>query len=443
VSELASSRMGTATRVNATGERQRGGRVTRVSLVCDSENWGGAEVYLTHLLRRAGGLGWRASLACADPLAGRFATVVPPDRLAVVPLARHSGAAPAVREALAAQRPDVVLVNLVDPGSNAAAVAAALEVAPTVGVLHLPGDPGAGEVRAHLAGLYGAMAALLTPAAGARDQLVTDLRVPADRVHVVPNGVDLPDDPAGPAGRAVPLVGALGRLTAQKGFDVLLDAVRSLTGDGVPVEVVVGGEGRDGERLRAAAAGLPVAFCGFVDDVRGFLAGLDVFCLSSRSEALPLVLLEAMAEGLPCVATDVGDVAVAVGRDAVVVPPGDAEALAAALAGLLGDPAGRTALGRRARARATAAFDADLMARRTFTVLARAAGVRAPAAGNRTTMSKKTNQQEQQAAVRQAKKEGLSPSEAGVTTGASKQIRHVSKGDDRHENSSAQGKSKT
>ncbi len=71
------------------------------------------------------------------------------------------------------------------------------------------------------------------------------------------------------------------------------------------------------------------------------------------------------------------------------------------------------------------------------------AGVRAPAAGNRTPMSKKTNQQEQQAAVRQAKKEGLSPSEAGVTTGASKQTRHVSTGDDRHEHSSAQGKSKT
>ncbi|MGY1624752.1 hypothetical protein ACI789_21310 [Geodermatophilus sp. SYSU D00965] len=58
-------------------------------------------------------------------------------------------------------------------------------------------------------------------------------------------------------------------------------------------------------------------------------------------------------------------------------------------------------------------------------------------------MSKKTNQQEQQAAAREAKKEGMSPSEAGVTTGASKQMRHVEKGQDRHEHSSAQGKSKT
>ena len=344
----------------------------RLSLVCDSENWGGAEVYLTHLLRRVGGLGWTASLVCAGPLAGRFAPLLPPDRLATVPLARHTGAAPAVRAALAAQRPDVVLVNLVDPGSNAAAVAAALEVAPTVGVLHLPGDA---DERAHLVELYGAMAAVVTPAAGGRDQLVGELGVPPERVHVVPNGVDVPADPAGPAGGPVPRVGGLGRLTAQKGFDVLLDAVRSLAEAGVALEVVVGGEGRDGEQLRARAAGLPVTFSGFVDDVRGFLAGLDVFCLSSRREALPLVLLEAMAEGLPCVATDVGDVAVAVGADAVVVPPGDAGALAAALAGLLADPARRADLGRRARARAAAAFDADLMARRTSAVLALAAGV--------------------------------------------------------------------
>ena len=356
--------------------------MNRVSLVCDSENWGGAEVYLTHLLRRAGDQGWTASLVCAGPLAARFGPLLPPDRIAAVPLARHSAAAPAVRAALAAQCPDVVLVNLVDPGSNAAAVAAALEVAPTVGVLHLPGDAGAGEERAHLAGLYGAMAAVLTPAVGARDQLVADLRMSADRVHVVPNGVDVPGAPSGPAGNAVPRVGALGRLTAQKGLDVLIDAVRELTAGGVPVEVVVGGEGRDGDRLRAAAVGLPVTFCGFVDDVRGFLAGLDVFCLSSRREALPLVLLEAMAEGLPCVATDVGDVAPAVGADAVVVPPEDPGALAAALAGLLADPAARAELGRRARARAVAESDAGLMARRTFDVLAHAARVPATGAGN-------------------------------------------------------------
>jgi glycosyltransferase involved in cell wall biosynthesis len=340
-----------------------------VSLVCDSDAWGGAEVYLTHLVRRAAPLGWSASLVCAEPVAGRFAGLLPADRIADVPLARHAAEAPAVRTALAAQDPDVVLVNLVDPGSNAAAVAAALDVAPTVGVLHLPGDTGTGRRRTLLAAQYAAMAAVLTPARGARGQLVADYDLAEERVHVVPNGVDVPPDPAGPAGHEVPRVGALGRLTAQKGFDVLLDAVRLLLRDGVSCEVVIGGAGRDGAALRAASAGLPVSFCGFVDDPRRFLAGVDLFCLPSRREALPLALLEAMAEGLPCVATDVGDIGAAVGTAAALVPPGSPAALAAALGPLLADPARRRSLGRRARRRAEEAFDADRMARRTFAVL--------------------------------------------------------------------------
>lgn len=346
--------------------------MTRVAFVCDSDAWGGAEVYLTHLLRRAASEGWAASLVCAEPIAAGFTGLLPPGRLTVVPLARHTADAPAIRAALAAQRPDVVAVNLVDPGSNAAAVAAALDVAPTVGVLHLAGDTGEGEHRARLAALYARMAAVLTPAGAARTQLQTDLGLPPDRVHVVPNGVDVPADPRGPGdGGTVPRIGALGRLTAQKGFDVLIDAVRLLDEQGLPLELVIGGAGRDADKLRAAAAGLPVRFCGFVSDPRRFLAGVDLFCLSSRREALPLVLLEAMAEGLPCVATDVGDVRQAVGEAAVVVPPGNVAALAAALHDLLADPGRRRVLGLRARTLAERAFDAELMARRTFAILDR------------------------------------------------------------------------
>src|SRR4051795_3914334 len=149
--------------------------MTRVAFVCDSDTWGGAEVYLTHLLRRAASEGWAASLVCAAPVAAGFTGLLPPGRLTVVPRARHTANAPAIGAALAAQRPDVVVVNLVDPGSNAAAVAAALDVAPTVGVLHLAGDTGSGERRRRLAELYGGMAAVLTPASGTRAQLLADL----------------------------------------------------------------------------------------------------------------------------------------------------------------------------------------------------------------------------------------------------------------------------
>jgi glycosyltransferase involved in cell wall biosynthesis len=344
-------------------------RRPRVSFVCDSNAWGGAEVWASALLRRAAARGWTASLVCTPEVADGFPPVA--GGCAVVPLARHADEAPAVGAALAAQRPDVVVVNLVDPGSNAAAVSAALRVAPTVGVLHLEGDAGSGAQRQRLAGLYGAMAAVLTPAAAFRRQLEVDLAVPPGRLHVVPNGVDVPAVPSGPAGNPLPRVGALGRLTAQKGFDVLLEAVRLLVADGVALEVVIGGEGRDGGRLRAAAAGLPVTFPGFVTDARRFLAGLDVFCLSSRREALPLVLLEAMSEALPCVATDVGDVRTGVADDALVVPPEDPRALAEALRRLVEDPGLRRKLAVQARSRAERSFDADLMADRAFAVLDR------------------------------------------------------------------------
>lgn len=344
----------------------------RVTFVCDSDAWGGAEVYLTHLLRRATVLGWSASLVCAEPVAGRFLPVVGADALTVVPLHRHSADAPSIRSALLRRRPDVAAVNLVDPGSHAAAVTAALAVAPTVGILHLDGDIGRGGERADLAALFAGLAAVLTPSSRVRRQLTGGLGVPPARVHLVPNGVDVPQHPAGPAGRPVPRVGALGRLTAQKGFDVLVDAVRLLASRGRSLEAVVGGAGRDGEALRAASAGLPVTFCGFVEDARGFLAGLDVFCLSSRREALPLVLLEAMAEGLPCVATDVGDVRRAAGKSVVVVPPENASALADALGGLLTDAGLRRDLGQGARRLAVRSHDADLMAWRTFGLLDRA-----------------------------------------------------------------------
>ncbi len=341
----------------------------RVSFVCDSDAWGGAEVYLTHLLRRAASHGWSASLVCAEPVADGFAGLLPPGGLIVVSLARHTAQAPEVRATIAAHRPDVVVVNLVDPGSNAAAVAAALDVAPTVGVLHLAGDTGSGAQRAQLAGLYRRMATVLTSATGAKEQLVAAYSLPENRVHVVPNGVDVPPDPAGPAGRTVPRIGGLGRLTEQKGFDVLIDASRLLRAQGLSFELHIGGAGREAGRLRAAADELPVTFAGFVTDHRRFLADLDVFCLSSRRETVPLVLLEAMAEGLPCVATDVGDVRTAVGEPALVVPPDDATALAAGLRELLTDPTRRYDLGCRARRLAEQVFDADLMAQRTFTIL--------------------------------------------------------------------------
>jgi len=89
-------------------------------------------------------------------------------------------------------------------------------------------------------------------------------------------------------------------------------------------------------------------------------AAADVFCLPTRADSLPLALLEAMAAGLPSVCSSVGAIAWVLedGRAGLLVPPGDVDALASALARLAGDATLRRDLGERARARQQAEFDA-------------------------------------------------------------------------------------
>lgn len=348
-------------------------RPLRVSFVADSDAWGGAEVWLAHHLRRAAEHGIEASLVCAEPVADRFRSVVAEGRLTVVPVARHATLAPATAAALRAQAPDVVHVNLVDPASNAASIAAAQAIAPTTATLHLLGDVGDGARRASLAALYGDLAVLLTTAEEAAEQVRTQLAEPRGGVVATCNGVDVPSRPQGPAGRLVPRVGVHARLTRQKGLDVLIEAVPEVLAAGVPMEVCIGGAGREETALRSAAAGLPVRFTGFVSEPRRFLRDLDVFCHPSRSDALPLSLLEAMAEGLPCVTSDVGDVRRRVGHATLVVPPEDPDAVAAALVRLLRDPALRASLGTEARDCVERHLDADDMVATTYGLLRRAA----------------------------------------------------------------------
>jgi glycosyltransferase involved in cell wall biosynthesis len=111
--------------------------------------------------------------------------------------------------------------------------------------------------------------------------------------------------------------------------------------------------------LRRVADGLPVEWAGECDDVRPFLAGLDLFAMISEPAGCPNASLEAMAAGLPVVATDFGGAGEQVidGVTGRLVPPRDDAALAAALLDLAHDPARRRACGAAGRERAEALFD--------------------------------------------------------------------------------------
>jgi rhamnosyl/mannosyltransferase len=154
------------------------------------------------------------------------------------------------------------------------------------------------------------------------------------------------------------IVFSLGRLVPYKGFDVLVDAAKSLPED---VGVMIGGGGPLAASLEAriVAAGLSekVVLTGRVPDAAlpDCLAACDVFCLSSvnRAEMFGIVQLEAMAFGKPVVATDIPGSGVPWvnrhGETGLVVPPGDAAKLAAALTAILADPALAARLGQGGR----------------------------------------------------------------------------------------------
>jgi glycosyltransferase involved in cell wall biosynthesis len=202
---------------------------------------------------------------------------------------------------------------------------------------------------------------------------------PAGRLVTVHNGIE-PVEPAEPVRlTSGPTVLEVARLAEVKGQGILLAALAELDATAVLV-------GRDLERgggyeteLRAEAERLDVAdrvvFAGHRDDVPGLLAGCDVLCLPSSVEGLPLVVLEAMAQGRPVVATAVGGTPELVidGETGVLVPPGDPGALAAALGKVLADPELARRLGEAGRSRVLASFSLSAMTDRVLGLYADAA----------------------------------------------------------------------
>jgi glycosyltransferase involved in cell wall biosynthesis len=187
-----------------------------------------------------------------------------------------------------------------------------------------------------------------------RDLVVAD---PDERIRVITNGIDLeafdarpfnpPEVPAGPAPRLV----NVGRLTAQKGQEILLEVARRLKDEGVEFQLLIAGEGERRAELTALARDLDVQdrveFLGFVEDVTSLLRQADVFVFTSRWEGMSNALLEAAAAATPVVTVDTTSNGEAVidGETGFVVPAGDTEAFAARLRALVEDPELRARMG--------------------------------------------------------------------------------------------------
>jgi glycosyltransferase involved in cell wall biosynthesis len=187
----------------------------------------------------------------------------------------------------------------------------------------------------------------------------------AGAIHTIHNGVLAGDGASDTRAASMrPMVGALGRLTPQKGFDVLLRALVALP----DVDALIVGEGPERPNLERLidelGLGGRVRLPGSTEDPASLLRSIDALVLPSRFEALPLAVLEAMHAGLPVVASDVGSVAEAVvdGETGLLVPAGDEAALAVAVRRVL-DPAVGRRMGAEGRRVAVARFTRERMVR--------------------------------------------------------------------------------
>ncbi len=240
-------------------------------------------------------------------------------------------------------------------------------------------------------GLASAAAVIAVSEAVREDLVARGIR--PERVHVVESGLTAPPPAwtraALESAFALPAaslaLGTVARHHPVKGLDVLIDALALLRAEpaGPPFVHLLLGDGPETASLvaRARARGVEdvVRFAGFRPDARAIVGALDLFVLPSRAEGFGLAALEAMAAGVPVVATAVGNLPslLGAGRLGALVPVDDPAALAAQMAALLADPARRGALGAAGVARYREAYAAPAMAARTADVFALALSARA------------------------------------------------------------------
>lgn len=341
---------------------------------------GGARRVVETLLRRLPPEEFEQTLVCGemDGEAEGVETLRVPSLVRDIRPLRDAGALARLAWIFSRRRPDVVHAHTYKAGMLAAVAARAAGVRAVVVTPHghifarnasIPGVPPPGLKLGLLRRITRAAQNLADRVTALSEedrdqQIALELAAP-ERFVVVRNGIDV-DRFAAPTPRRAggPVVGAVGRFTAEKGHAVLLDAFARLKAGrpGVRLELVGYGELEAELRARAAPLGDACRFTG-ARDAAEVLGGFDVFVQPSHYESQGIAILEAMAAGRPVVATDVGGVrdAVEPGVTGLLVPPGDPAALARAVGELLDDPGRASAMGERGRRRVRERFSAGRM----------------------------------------------------------------------------------
>ena len=366
----------------------RGGpRPLRVLHVVTRLGMGGTEYVLSNVVNGLGGDRFE-HMICAtrgfDPTSARH--TLPEDRLFGVGTRSHGFQFNMLRLAgvMRSSRADIVhsrnwgAIEAI-PAARLAGVPVAIHSEHGYEVETLEGYPRRQRLFRRL--VYPMADAVFTVTEELREFHARQAWTPRDRIRVIRNGVDLgrfaprPDDrprlrkELGLPERRV-LVGTVGRMVPIKDYGTLLRAVEVVVGRGLDAGVLLVGAGPELERLREQAAASPVLagramLPGASDRIPELLACMDAFVLPSLREGMSNTVLEAMASGLPVLATRVGGnpELVEEGRTGWLFAPGDVLDLADRLQTLASDEALRRSLGDRGRERAATAFGLDRMFR--------------------------------------------------------------------------------
>lgn len=324
---------------------------------------GGTERQMIELIRRLDPSRFKVHVACFHRAGAwlaraeaRAASVV---EFPIRGLARPGAAAAVLAFARWCRREQIAVVHTCDLYANIIGLpgAALARVPVRIGSRReLNPDKSAGQLRLQRQA-YRCATKVVANSPAARLALLRE-GVATASIAVIPNGVDgaaWPDSRSA-AFRPGRTVVTVANLRPEKGHETLIDAAGLVAAEFPDVTFQIVGDGPRRQALEALvhARGLPatVRFLGHRDDVPALLSEADVFVLPSRSEAFPNGVIEAMAAGLPVVASAVGGLLDLIehGRTGLLVPPGESGPLAAAVRGLLTDRRTAARLGAAARA---------------------------------------------------------------------------------------------
>lgn len=343
----------------------------RALFVCPNLSGGGAERHWSILLPGLSRRGVEVSLATLDGKGEFFDSLERAGIPAVCLASAGARAYPAALRSLRRSRADVIVTRATSAHGLGMVASTGSRTKWVVNWHRAAGLALPPRRRVILRGILGAADAVIAVSDSQVDELAS-FGVRHELIRVIHNGTDFPSSRHGRTrlrreleiGDDDVVLLLAGRLNAEKRVDVFIYALAAAQRENPAIVGLIAGVGALEPELRRQAreCGANVVFLGRREDMPEVVGASDVIALTSDREALPYVVLEGMASGLPVIATSVGAIPEVVTADVgITTPPGDPRALAAAMLSLAADPAERSRLGDAARRKQREGFSADAM----------------------------------------------------------------------------------